>query len=693
MKKPKFTNRLAEETSPYLLQHAHNPVDWFPWGNEALEKAQLEDKPILVSIGYSSCHWCHVMERESFEDEQIAQFMNEHFINIKIDREERPDIDQIYMDALQIMTGGGGWPLNCFLTPNGLPFYGGTYFPPFPRYNLPSWMQVLVSLERSYRERRDEIETRAKNLKKYIEKSDKSFLNKEDSLVTTENSTDEDLLHKIYINLSDKMDDQEGGFGGAPKFPGTMSLQYLLSYHYYTGNERAINHVRLSLDKMIKGGIYDQLGGGFSRYAVDREWLVPHFEKMLYDNALLVSLLSDFYKIKPNPSYREAIQETIDFLKREMQHPHGGFYAALDADSEGVEGKFYVWEKEEVEKTLGTFGKSFCDFYNITTSGNWEGKNILNRTLFVEAYCNENQIENCNYFKSELTKAKDKLLQLRAKRIRPELDDKILLSWNALMISALVRAYEALNDPEYLQLAKNTLDFLLKNFQLGEEEFPLGHSYKNRVNPQPGFLEDYAYLVQALLDVYFNTFDLQLLSCAERCIEYVFEEFYDETSGLFFYTSKSQKALIVRKKEIYDTAIPSGNAIMVKNLQQMGVLSNRSEWSERASKNLKQMKGAITAYSTTFSQWAISLQDLIKGLPEIAILGKNFKTLAKEINQEFIPGKIIMGHDSALETYPLLNRKTPADKTLIFLCHHYSCQLPVDTSEDLLKRLRNKTYL
>ncbi|HRI58481.1 MAG TPA: thioredoxin domain-containing protein, partial [Saprospiraceae bacterium] len=466
-------NKLQSETSPYLLQHAHNPVDWYAWRPEAFERARAEQKPILVSIGYSTCHWCHVMERESFENEDIAAFMNERFINIKVDREERPDVDAIYMDACQILTGGGGWPLNCFLTPEGKPFYAGTYFPPRPAHNRPSWLQLLQHLANIWETQRDVALDQAEKLTAHIARSDDIFIQKPSNPnpETLKPSNPETLqpsnpptlkpsnLESIYYQMRERFDRVEGGFGGAPKFPSTMAIQYLLNYHWFTGNPEALEQAVLSLDKMIHGGIYDQLGGGFARYATDREWLVPHFEKMIYDNALLVSVLSEAYKLTGKALYKETIEETLHYVRREMTGADGGFYSAQDADSEGVEGKFYVWDKGEIGEILGGEAQLFCAFYGVTEHGNWEEKNILWRPVSYEAFAAANDTE-VGRLKSRLQSGREKLFAVRSKRIWPGLDNKVLLSWNALMTSAYCAAFTALGNEEYRTTAVRNIEFL-----------------------------------------------------------------------------------------------------------------------------------------------------------------------------------------------------------------------------------------
>ena len=450
---PKFTNHLIDQSSPYLLQHAHNPVNWYPWGEAALQKAKEEDKPVLVSIGYSACHWCHVMERESFEDEGTAKLMNDNFINIKIDREERPDLDHIYMDAVQVISGSGGWPLNVFLTPGLKPFYGGTYFPPQRAYNRASWKEVLTGVSNLFRDKRQEVEAQAEELTQHIGRSDvtsrtnRDILNIQEGGILTQEQCDE-----IFGNIMKQADKKWGGFGNAPKFPQTFTIKYLLRYYHYYRNDEALQQACLSLDKMIQGGIYDQIGGGFARYSTDTEWLAPHFEKMLYDNALLIDALAEGYQVTKNDSYKKAIDQTIEFIEKELSDKNGGFYAALDADSEGEEGKYYVWQYDEVKDILGDDAAMFCEFYDITPGGNWEGKNIPRILTPLSQFAAQKNTDE-----KELTQlivsCSEKLLMHRNKRVRPQLDDKILLGWNALMISALCKAGAALNNNRYKELA------------------------------------------------------------------------------------------------------------------------------------------------------------------------------------------------------------------------------------------------
>lgn len=672
-------NRLSKETSPYLLQHAHNPVDWYPWGEEAFAKAKREDKPILVSIGYSTCHWCHVMERESFENKEIAAIMNENFINIKVDREERPDVDAIYMEAVQIMTGSGGWPLNCFLLPDKRPFFGGTYFPPEARHNRPSWTQVLQNLTSAYQNQKEQVIEQAEKLTNYIQDADNRLLN---NLVATANETfDENSLHLIYNTIRERFDRVEGGIGSAPKFPASMTLKFCLDYYYFTNIPEALTQVELSLDKMIQGGIYDQIGGGFARYATDKAWLIPHFEKMLYDNALLVNLLADAYQLTKKELYKETIEETLTYVKREMWSAEGVFFAAQDADSEGVEGKFYVWSKDEIDTILGKKSDLFCRFYGVSKNGNWEHTNILWRKESYEIFAKANKI-NVNELKSTMKTCREQLFEVRDKRIKPSLDDKILLNWNALMATAFVKAYKALNDENYLNIAVQNVDFLFKTF---DNETHFYHTYKDGKRQHQAFLDDYAFLIEALLQLFEVTQNTTYLTKADILTQFVIEEFYDKESKLFFFTSANQTDLITRTKDLYDNALPSGNSTMVHNLQQLGILLGKEDYKTIAYAMLTQVQSSIEKYPTSFARWATALQNHVRPTHEIAIIGNQAWAKATEISQQFIPNRIIMATKEANDDYPLLEGKSVGKDTLIFVCRDYACQLPVKTVEEVLQ--------
>ncbi|HEY2726740.1 MAG TPA: thioredoxin domain-containing protein, partial [Parafilimonas sp.] len=539
--KEKFTNHLINETSAYLLQHAHNPVNWYAWGDEALKKAKQEDKPILVSIGYSACHWCHVMERESFEDEETATLMNNNFINIKIDREERPDLDHIYMDAVQTITGSGGWPLNVFLTPDLKPFYGGTYFPPMAAFNRSSWKQVINAVANAYQTKKNEIEQQAENLTQHL-----LNINEFGKTVNQENNLNDVALENIVNNFLKSADTEWGGFGNAPKFPQTFSILYLLRHFYFTGNEAAFNQATLSLDKMMMGGMYDHIGGGFARYSTDRRWQIPHFEKMLYDNALLIDVYTEAYQLTQKKEYADVVSETIQFIKNEMTSPEGGFYSALDADSEGEEGKYYTWNKKEIDELLGEASETFCSIYNISEVGNWEHTNILwlpedLKTVVEKLNLNEQALSTL------LKKSKQILFEARQQRVRPLLDTKVLLSWNALLIKSLCKAYAAFGNKEYLFIAERNILFIEKNLQSMNGKYY--HSWNKTINNQQAFLDDYAALIQAYIFLSQFTSNTDYLIKAKELNEKVINDFSDEEKTFFYFTAADQTDILIRKKE------------------------------------------------------------------------------------------------------------------------------------------------
>ncbi|HVW62924.1 MAG TPA: thioredoxin domain-containing protein [Puia sp.] len=666
-------NRLSQETSPYLLQHAHNPVDWYPWGDEALKRAKAEDKPILVSIGYAACHWCHVMERESFEHAETAAFMNEHFINIKIDREERPDLDHIYMEAVQAITGSGGWPLNVFLTPEAKPFYGGTYFPPRAIYNRPSWVDVLKAITDSFREKRPEIEQQAQSLTSHVAATGSFGVGEGTPGAGVFNR---DTLRQVYESLMGMADRQEGGFGRAPKFPQTFSIQFLLHYYYFTKEEAALQQACLSLEKMIRGGIYDQLGGGFARYSTDEKWLVPHFEKMLYDNALLVIVLSEAYQLTRKEVYGEAIRQTMEFIHRELSNGEGAFYAALDADSEGEEGRYYVWDKAEIDAVLGEDAVVFNDFYGVTAEGNWEGKNILTRpgSLLEED--------------PRLERARLRLLEHRGRRVRPALDDKILLGWNALMNIACCKAYGALGEERYREWAVRNMDFIYGHLK-GNGLYFFYHSYKAGQAKFPAFLDDYAGLTAALIQLQEITGETNYLLKAKEVMEFTLRNFSEEATGFFFFSHQDQQDLIVRKKEIYDGAIPSGNSMMAFNLAYMSIIFNETDWGERAVRMAASLSRPVTLYPGSFGIWATLYQALTYIIPEIVLTGRQPENARKELLRQFIPYRVFQSASVNNTQFPLLSERRVEDFPLIFLCKNYTCQLPVNEVTALIRLLEN----
>jgi uncharacterized protein YyaL (SSP411 family) len=667
-----LANRLANESSPYLLQHAHNPVDWYPWGDEAIQKAREEDKPMLVSIGYSACHWCHVMERESFEDPETAAFMNLHFVNIKIDREERPDLDHIYMDAVQAIAGNGGWPLNVFLTPEAKPFYGGTYFPPVDLHNRPSWRSVLQNISIAFKEKRQQIEEQANNLTSHIAASDFGITHKD----IPETFPGDDLVG-MYENLMKTADRKEGGFGGAPKFPQTFSIRFLLQHYYYTGNQPALDQACLSLDKMIYGGIYDQLGGGFARYSTDAEWLAPHFEKMLYDNALLIIALSEAFQLTGKPQYGKAIRETMQFIKKEMLSAEGGFYSALDADSEGEEGKFYTWQKNDIYSTLGDDTELFSKYFDVTTRGNWEGKNILHIK------------DPDNLPPAEKEKEwKQKLMVSRSRRIRPLLDDKILSGWNALMITACCSAFAALGEADYRDLAVKSAAFLEKKMS-GEGIFHFYHSYKEGKATIPAFLDDYAYLTEACIRLQEVTGDPSYLIRAKELTDWVIANFSEENTGYFYYTASAQDDVIVRKREVYDGATPSGNSVMAANLLYLGTIFDLQDWKKRAAGNAAGLKEMIMRYPGSFGVWATLINALSYQLNEVVLAGSFSEQRHREFLAKGIPNRVFQISSVTHFDFPLLRNKPVQGPPQFFLCRDYACQQPVKEVAELMGLLKN----
>ncbi|MFY0252794.1 thioredoxin domain-containing protein [Chitinophaga sp. 30R24] len=676
-------NKLISETSPYLLQHAHNPVNWYPWGDEALQRALQEDKPILVSIGYAACHWCHVMERESFENEATAAIMNEHFINIKIDREERPDLDHIYMDALQAMTGAGGWPLNMFLTPDKKPFYGGTYFPPVKAHNRPSWTDVLLSLADAFKQKREDIETQADNLVQHIHQSGQFGLQSGLKVdVPFEELFTKVQCDTICENILKQADTLWGGFGRAPKFPQTFTIGWLLRYHHAYRHPEALQQALLSLDKMLQGGLYDQLGGGFARYSTDERWLAPHFEKMLYDNALLIDVLCDAYQLTRNDIYVQTIRDTLSFITREMTAPGGGFYAALDADSEGVEGKFYTWSKAEIHHILGEQAKIFCEYYDVSEEGNWEEQNILWVQQPLQQFAAEKGYDPA-ILGAMLKGCREKLLAVRANRVRPALDDKILLGWNALMVHACCRAYAALGDEGYRQLAIQNMEFCLSHFPQGEEG-AFYHTWKNGQSKYPAFLDDYAYLIRAMIALQEITGDIGWLYKARDIATFVTGYFSDEHQLFFYYTIEGQEDVIVRKKEIYDGAIPSGNAVMMQNLWYLSVVFDRKDWANRCVNAVSSIAQTAVRYPTSFGVWASQLLQFVKGTPELAIVGENFKARMNEAGNWFIPFRILTGSEKNIPGIPLLTDRAKENETLVYLCKDYHCIKPVFYIQEII---------
>ena len=682
-------NELSTETSPYLLQHANNPVHWQPWGHEALALAKAMDKPILVSIGYSACHWCHVMERESFEIEETAATMNEHFINIKIDREERPDIDHIYMDAVQAMTGSGGWPLNVFLTPDAKPFYGGTYFPPVKAFNRASWTDVLLSIADAWKTRRQEMEQQAETLIEHLKKANNFGQLKSAVNIETDKSgfTKEDCL-ALTNNLLSTADVTEGGFGNAPKFPQTFSINCLLQSAYFLKDEKALAHAELSLTKMLNGGIYDQLAGGLCRYSTDAEWLAPHFEKMLYDNALFIIALSNAYLFTKKDIYKNAVEHVCNYIFAEMKSEAGGYYAAIDADSEGVEGKFYVWEKKEIENILGDDAGLFNTYFNVTEDGNWEEKNILRIIKPLEDVADSLSI-SLSEAEKIINRATKKLLTERNKRIRPGTDDKILLGWNALLIGAFCKAYAVLQNDFYKLAAVELFNFIEENYD--DKKGGYFHTFKSGEAKYPAFLDDYTYLADACIQLQEITADEKFLHKAKKITEYIFKNFADEKSGFFFFTNQFQKDIVVRKIEMYDGATPSANAVMAKNLIYLSLIFDKIEWQQKAVSMIDSLKTIIVKHPGSFGIWTSSAINLAVGINEIAVIGYDMMPMLNDVLLEYLPNKILQGKFNNSEM-PLLKNRKISKEISIYLCQNFICKKPVATVQALLHQIQLQSF-
>ncbi len=667
------TNRLINATSPYLLQHAHNPVDWHEWGEEALLRAKRENKPILVSIGYSSCHWCHVMEREVFENEPLANRMNAYLVCVKVDREERPDIDQVYMDAVQAMGVNGGWPLNVFLTPDQKPFYGGTYFPP------QQWERVLEGVHKAFRERRREVDESADQFASHLARNDFSQYKKQ-----SEHDNFEKELDTMYAKLENAFDKTWGGLDKAPKFIMPSIWLWLLRYHKITGNENALRQVELTLDKIARGGIYDQIGGGFARYSVDGYWFAPHFEKMLYDNAQLFSLYAEAYSVMKNESFATVLQETFEWLQSEMTHPDGGFYSALDADSEGVEGKFYVWTQQALDEILKEDAALANAWYSTKPEGNWEhGANILFRSIPTETFLAQHNLSPEGW-QRKLRSLKDRLLAARDKRIRPGLDDKVITSWNAMMVVGLTDAYRATGERRYLDTALKNMGFLERELSDGAT---LYRSWKNKRSTINAFLDDYAYVIQACIRLYETTFDEHWLRRAELLAVHTIDHFLDSGDGFFLYAGKYGEKLIARRKEIFDNVIPASNSVMARNLWHLGIMLDREEWKTMARDMTLSLGHLITSEPNYMSNWGIVYTEIRKGIAEVVIAGAHAETVRNEFHRYYEPFTLTLGTTSSSEL-PLVAGKGEIDgKTATYVCFDKTCRRPVVSVAEAIKEL------
>ena len=680
----KFTNRLSGETSPYLRQHAHNPVDWYPWGEEALERARIEDRPILLSIGYSACHWCHVMEHESFESEPIAQLMNDNFVCIKVDREERPDLDGIYMNAVQMMTGHGGWPMTVFLTPDGRPFYGGTYFPPVDRQGMPGFPRLLIALAEAWRERRDEVEKNAGSL--LVE------LGKVDRFRGADAELDPVILDQSVTRLIQSLDREHGGFGTRPKFPPAMALTFLLRRYHRTRDQQILAAVELTLGKMAGGGIYDQLGGGFHRYSVDERWLVPHFEKMLYDNALLSRIYLDAWLLTGRPLYRRIVEETLDYVIREMTDPSGGFYSTQDADSEGIEGKFFVWQPDEVLALLGPAeGPIFCDFYDITSEGNFEERNILHVDQTDEDFAARHGLALSD-LERLLARGRQILFTAREQRVKPGRDEKMLTSWNGLMLRSFAEAARGLDRADYLAVAIRNADFILANLQ---RDGRLLRTHKDGVSRLNAYLEDYADLANGLLALYESTFDSRWFTEALALVETMIDLFHDDEEGGFFFTSRDHEKLITRSKDYYDNATPSGNSVAAEVLVRLGLLTGRADFRDRAERLFRQVAAVTPRMPSGFGHLLGVLDLFLHPAFEIAVSGdpqsQATRDLLRAIYGRYLPAKVVAlarpGEPPPPALTLLANRAPAAGEPTVWVCRDFHCEMPVTTPEALEKLL------
>ena len=678
-----MSNRLAKETSPYLLQHAGNPVDWYAWGPEALERAKKEDKPILLSIGYAACHWCHVMAHESFEDEETARAMNESFVNIKVDREERPDLDGIYMQAVQAMSGHGGWPMTMFLLPDGSPFFGGTYFPPDDRHGLPSFRRVLQSVADAYATRREGVAETAEQLKQIYE-SNLAGARSTGGLAPQ-------LLETAYRALTQGYDAKNGGFGTAPKFPATMVLDFLLRYWKRTGTANALEMVATSFRKMARGGIYDQIGGGFARYAVDAIWLVPHFEKMLYDNALLTRLGAHLWQATGDEEVKRVTIETVEWLEREMTSPAGGFYSSLDADSEGHEGKFYVWSEDEIDSLLGADARAFKAYYGVTAGGNFEGRNILFVPGDREAAAGHAGVED-EVLDAILARAKRVLYESRAKRVWPGRDEKILASWNGLMLRGVATAARILDRADFRSLAIRNAEFLSREMV---RRGRVMRSHKEGVTRISGFLEDHAAVALGFLAVYELTFDERWVDRAREIANAMIEWFWDEQMGAFFDTAKDAEQLITRPRDFTDNATPSGTSLAVELLLHLSELQQDAEYRRRAVFTLETLAEPMIRFPTAFGHLLGCADMEINGAVEVALVGDTagaeFKALERAVARQYVPSLVLAGGEpgSSSRIKLLEDRPLIGDEPTAYVCRAYSCDKPVTEPDALFDQLEN----
>jgi uncharacterized protein len=682
-KKHKHTNKLAGSTSPYLLQHAHNPVDWYPWGKEALDRAKKENKPIFLSIGYSSCHWCHVMERESFENEEVAKLMNDLFVSIKVDREERPDVDEVYMNAVQMMTGSGGWPLSVFLTPDLKPFLGGTYFPPEGRYGRPGFKDLLRHAAKVYRENPKEVARVAAAVTMRLERIAAGPAEAAAKL-------DAELMDAAVTHFRRSFDETWGGFGNAPKFPPTGALELMLRRNASKPNKDLLAMVTVTLDKMATGGMYDQLGGGFHRYSVDRQWLVPHFEKMLYDNALLAIVYLDAWRVTRKPLYRRTARDTLDYVLRVMTDEGGGFHSAEDADSEGVEGKYYVWTPGEIETVLGKDdAEMFAAFFGVTEDGNFEEKNILTAATPADEFARERKM-TADELLLRLAAMKKKLLAIRDKRVAPGKDDKVLADWNGLMISAMARGYQVLGDERYRDAANKAADFVLTTMR---PKGQLLHTYRNGTAHIDAFLDDYAFVIQGLLDLYEATFEIKRVTQAKELANEMIKVMWDEKSGGFYSSAAGKADLLVRGKDAYDGATPAGNGIAPHALLRLARLADDKDLYDKAEQTLALFASVAKERPYIFTRLLCAIDFRLAPAREVVIAGRpgdeRTAALLDAVRQRYLPNTVVAASMAGpSDALPLLKARVPLNgKPAAYVCENYACQRPVTSVPDLVRLL------
>ncbi|MRN39688.1 MAG: DUF255 domain-containing protein [Nitrosopumilales archaeon] len=675
-------NRLFGESSPYLLQHAHNPVEWYPWGEESLQKAKSENRPIFLSIGYSACHWCHVMAHESFEDEEIAKIMNENFINIKVDREERPDIDDIYQRVSQLAIGTGGWPLSVFLTPDQKPFYVGTYFPKYGRYGMPGFGTILGQLAEAYKTKRQEIDSATVEFLQALEHSAKDVQQPRGVIL------DRSILDEAAVGLLHMSDPVYGGFGQAPKFPNPSNLLFLLRCYDISGLNRYKDFVMFTADKMAAGGIHDQIGGGFARYSTDQKWLVPHFEKMLYDNALLVQVYAELYQISGDEKYLEVVEKTLEYVRREMMSPENGFYSAQDADSEGEEGKFYVWSKQEISNSLGdeTIARIFCEYYGVGQAGNFEGKNILNiRSSFADLSLKYSRPPEM--LKRIINDASSRLFEIREKRVKPGRDDKMLTAWNGLMISGFAKGFRVTNNKHYLEIAKSTIEFI--ESRVTRDNGRLYRTFKDGISKLNAYLDDYAFYVNALLDVFELDSNPIYLEKAIKYTDFMLQHFWDPVDCTLYFTSDDHEQLIVRTKSLYDLAVPSGNSVAASDLLRLYHLTQKNDYLEKAEQIMKAGATSSAENPFGFGQLLTAIYLYVKKPIEITVrttdnIGEGQK-MARWINKQFMPNAITaiienQSQLSRLQEYPFFsgtNSARTSQTDYAVICRNFTCSVPI----------------